>query len=175
MKKFYCLLLVSFTATVFAQGPTAGVNLSVKQHKIKVPSHARNVGKMEPQLQIEVLNTLSTEIIIDLDVIFVGTFQRGKAPERFIRKRLKYQITLASLEKQVITADSILWFHGYVEPNAKFPSGTDGFSQPEGWIVRAVRGGEVVKVEASGAAMRRLADDPEIMAGLESGGSIPAR
>ena len=81
----------------------------------------------------------------------------------------------AELERQTISANSILWFDAHKESNSVFPRGASGFSAHEGWIVRAMRDGVVVKLLASSPALERMAADPYILSCLESGQSISVK
>ena len=178
MKKMITVFLAALAAVSLAQGSTAGFEISVRQQKVKkLPANYMDRGD-EAQLSIEIINTLPATNSVQLELFIIGKHNMGTVNRRnninMVRKLVRFQAELQPLKKQIFTADSLIRNHE-PEPNTSYPADKYFYSQYEGWIVRASRGGEVVKVEASGAAMRRLADDFEIMAGLESGGSIPAR
>lgn len=175
MRAVVTMFLAMFAAISLAQGPTAGFEiLRIKRQSVKVPSGpVTRSGETEPQLDIEFVNTLSTTNTFEVEVIFIGV-REGSAPYMFIRKLLRFPVSLAPLERGNISANSIVWYDTHHEHNAVFPVGKNDNNQPKGWIVRAIRDGEVIKLEASGAAMRRLAE-PETISALLAGGKIPAK
>ncbi|MFA7334835.1 MAG: hypothetical protein WC130_11175 [Kiritimatiellia bacterium] len=138
MKKTITVFLLVLAGVAFAQSPTAGLNMSVNKQMVKGGDSSKSIGKTEPKLDVEVMNTLAVNNKFDLDVIFIGTFNPGKNAQRFIRKMLKFQVALAPMGKQTISADSILWFDSHKEPNAVFPRGSSGFSAHEGWNFLAI-------------------------------------
>jgi hypothetical protein len=161
-------------AEVFAQSTLSGITIDVKQKKIGAKDQS------QIQLEIEVANTLPTMNSFSLDIFFIGTageLARGSC--RHVRKLLKYQPSLDPLEKRKIYADSIMKIHEEprVETNAFYPAASQNivFYKLEGYIVRASRDRTPLKIVASSPALERLAKDPNRMAALESGATVPVK
>lgn len=181
MTKMLAGLLAALATVCFAQAPTSGIAITVRPQKVKkLPdAYGKHLGT-ETLLDIQIVNALNEVNSFTLEVVFIGVYDQGTVnkPKKFniMRKLIKFPASLRPMERQDVSADSVLRFNDEQEPNATYPARQHtGFSQCTGWIVRAMRDGVVVKLLASSPALERMAADPYILSCLESGQSIPVK
>ncbi|MFA5187459.1 MAG: hypothetical protein WC551_13350 [Patescibacteria group bacterium] len=128
-----------------AQVSTSGISLNVQ--KEKTPGKAYSEQKW--QLKIDIANMVNVTNTIEINVYFL-TGDKRVFPDT--SRTIKKQFSLKPAERQTIKTD---------------PNGNPAY---QNYIVRVTSEGTLLKVVASNKDLEALANDPERMKQIETGG-----